>query len=39
MIIIITRRLKVMIKRNVTSKITATITSTAMLLSYCNLSA
>lgn len=28
-----------MIKKNVTSKITAAITSTAMLLSYCNLSA
>ena len=28
-----------MIKRNLTSKITAAITSSAMLLSYCNLSA
>lgn len=28
-----------MIKRNLTSKITAAITSTAMLLSYCNLTA
>lgn len=34
-----TKRSRVMIKRNLTSKITAAITSTAMLLSYSNLSA